>query len=54
MGLGLAVSRRLVRLMEGNLTYRCRDGEGIFTLSLPAAPNHNHLTPQTERQTIPA
>ncbi len=37
MGLGLAVSRQLARLMEGDLTYRYQDGESIFTLSLPAA-----------------
>lgn len=54
MGLGLAVSRQLALLMEGDLTYRYHDSENVFTLALPAAPSSNHLTPQTESQTIPA
>ncbi len=36
IGLGLSVSRRLARLMGGDLTYR-HDGHSIFELSLPLA-----------------
>ncbi|MFQ5524507.1 MAG: sensor histidine kinase, partial [Acidimicrobiia bacterium] len=35
IGLGLAVSRRLARLMSGDLTYLYQDGHSIFELSLP-------------------
>ncbi len=38
VGLGLTVSRRLARLMDGDLTYRFDDGS-VFTLELAAAPN---------------
>ena len=38
VGLGLTVSRQLARLMSGDLTYRCEDGESTFRLSLPV-PN---------------
>src|SRR6185503_1125555 len=40
-GLGLAISRRIVRRMGGDITYRARAGGGSifhFTLSLPSAP----------------
>ncbi len=37
VGLGLAVARRLARLMEGDLTYRYQDGWSSFVLSLPTA-----------------
>ncbi len=37
IGLGLAVSRRLARLMGGDLTYRHQNGQSIFELSLPIA-----------------
>ncbi len=36
MGLGLSVSRRLARLMNGDLEY-VHDGESVFRLSLPQA-----------------
>ncbi|HUG75004.1 MAG TPA: ATP-binding protein [Acidimicrobiia bacterium] len=36
-GLGLTVARGLAQLMEGNLTYRHRNGKSIFTLRLPRA-----------------
>jgi PAS domain S-box-containing protein len=35
VGLGLAVARRLARLMEGDVTYRYEDGWSSFVLSLP-------------------
>ena len=35
LGLGLAISRQLARLMDGDLTYRHEGGESIFELSLP-------------------
>jgi PAS domain S-box-containing protein len=38
VGLGLAVSRNLARLMDGDLTYRYQHGESTFELSLPTAP----------------
>lgn len=37
LGLGLAVFRRLARLMGGDLAYRHQDGHSIFQLSLPVA-----------------
>ena len=37
VGLGLAISRRLARLMAGDLTYRYDDGESVFEFSLPEA-----------------
>ena len=37
IGLGLAVARRLARLMDGDLTYRFEDGWSSFVLSVPAA-----------------
>ncbi len=37
VGLGLTVSRRLARLMDGDLTYRREDGESVFELELPAS-----------------
>jgi PAS domain S-box-containing protein len=37
VGLGLNVSRRLARLMDGDLTYRFEDDWSTFVLSLPSA-----------------
>ncbi len=39
IGLGLSVSRKLARLMGGDLTYRLHDGESAFELTLPARPS---------------
>jgi signal transduction histidine kinase len=38
IGLGLTISRRLARAMDGDLTYSYVDGESRFTLTLPTAP----------------
>ncbi|MFQ5522293.1 MAG: PAS domain S-box protein [Acidimicrobiia bacterium] len=38
VGLGLAVSRNLARIMGGDLIYRETDGQSDFVLSLPLAP----------------
>jgi signal transduction histidine kinase len=35
VGLGLHISRRLARLMGGDLTYTRQDGTTIFELTLP-------------------
>ena len=48
IGLGLAVSRRLARLMGGDLTYDHRNGHSVFELTLPVAaradaPSHRSV-----------
>jgi PAS domain S-box-containing protein len=37
VGLGLPVARQLARLMGGDVTYRHREGNSVFTLRLPVA-----------------
>jgi signal transduction histidine kinase len=37
-GIGLTISRRLARLMDGDLSYRYQAGRSVFDLTLPAAP----------------
>ncbi len=37
IGLGLAISRKLARLMGGDLSYRYQDGESTFEFTLPEA-----------------
>ncbi len=39
IGLGLSVSRKLARLMGGDLTYCLDEGESTFELTLPARPS---------------
>lgn len=38
VGVGLAVSRELARLMGGDLVYECREGWSTFELTLPVPP----------------
>lgn len=38
IGLGLAVSRQLARLMDGDVTYRYHQGQSVFKFALPLAP----------------
>jgi signal transduction histidine kinase len=38
LGLGLAISRQLARLMGGDITYRHEAGESIFEFTLPLIP----------------
>ncbi len=35
LGLGLGISRHLAHLMEGDLTYRFKEGESMFEMALP-------------------
>ena len=48
VGLGLAVARRLARLMDGDLTYRYQGGLSVFELRLPAIMAQNPTTSGTE------
>jgi PAS domain S-box-containing protein len=41
MGLGLAISRQLARLMGGDLTYTRESSLTVFTLSMPKADGHD-------------
>jgi signal transduction histidine kinase len=36
IGLGLAISRSLARLMDGDLTYAYEGGQSIFEFTLPS------------------
>ncbi len=38
LGLGLSISRKLARLMDGDLTYRHENNHSVFELLLPRAP----------------
>jgi len=49
LGLGLAISRALAQMMQGDLTYSRRDGWTTFDLRLPLAPE---AEPSTTPQTI--
>ena len=49
-GLGLGISRRLARMMGGDVTVRSRPGEGsTFTLWLPAARDEDVGPPDRRR-----
>jgi len=50
IGLGLAVSRNLARLMDGDLSYHRTDGWSVFRLELPGA---DHLSPHPQRVQAP-
>ncbi len=43
VGLGLAVSRKLARLMDGDLVYAHADGVTTFMLTVPTAPTGSPL-----------
>ncbi len=45
MGLGLAVSRTLARLMGGDLTYQYSEGRSVLRLTLPGVPDHLERSP---------
>ncbi|MFN2563559.1 MAG: sensor histidine kinase [Gemmatimonadaceae bacterium] len=54
-GLGLTISRRLARLMGGDLTVESHEGEGSrFTLWLPARPSTRSSSPADESAGRPA
>ena len=54
-GLGLTISRKLARLMKGDLTVRSRPGEGsTFTLWLPAAELPADPGAEPPREAVPA
>ncbi len=44
MGLGLTVSRKLARLMGGDLTYRYEGRKSVFELSVPSAASEHSST----------
>ena len=54
VGIGLAVSRDLAHLMNGNLTYRRHNNETFFELTLPAAPAPNPSSTTPQARTITA
>jgi signal transduction histidine kinase len=54
VGLGLAVSRSLARLMGGDLAYRRRDGATEFSLTLPAGLPAAPESPARSRAASPA
>ena len=52
IGLGLAVSRDLARLMGGDLTYRREAGESVFDLELPVAPEPVEVSASVPRGVV--
>jgi signal transduction histidine kinase len=53
VGLGLTVSRKLARLMGGDLTYRYEDATSVFELRLPAAPTEPDVVVPPDQLEIP-
>lgn len=51
IGLGLAISRQLARLMGGDLTYRHENGESIFEFALPHSMERLSDAPSPARNT---
>ena len=43
IGLGLTVAKSLVRLMEGDISYRYKDGKSVFAVTIPAATEEQKL-----------
>ena len=52
MGLGLSVSRRLARMMDGDLVYH-HDGESVFRLMLPLLPSADEQIEPSPPRTLP-
>jgi PAS domain S-box-containing protein len=53
VGLGLTVSRKLARLMGGDLTYRYEDATSVFELRLPGAPTEPDVSIPPDQLEIP-
>lgn len=52
IGLGLAVSRQLARLMDGDLTLRSDLGPATFQLSLQMAPRTPNPDAGADQETV--
>ena len=53
-GLGLAIARELAHRMEGTLEVTSRPGSTVFTLSLPLAPEREHVLRPRAREPLRA
>jgi signal transduction histidine kinase len=53
VGLGLTVSRKLARLMGGDLTYCYEEATSVFELRLPAAPTEPDVVVPPDQLEIP-
>ncbi|HEX2153750.1 MAG TPA: EAL domain-containing protein [Acidimicrobiia bacterium] len=55
LGLGLTVARQLVHLMNGEISYRSRPTESVFTVLLPNAHQESpQIVPRLEKQNAPS